>query len=81
MIPEHDVVKLKRNIKTIDWEGEQVSLPAGEEGTVMYSTADVPECLVEFGHTATDAFMVIVKEEDLESIWSPNQPGNGKLVS
>lgn len=81
MIQEHDVVKLKKNLKTTNLEGDQISLLAGAKGTVMLSSKDTSECVVEFGDTLKSATMVTVDKNDLYPTWSPKQPGVKKLAS
>ncbi len=81
MIREHDVVKLKRTLKTIDLEGDQISLSAGAKGTVMLTAEDISECVVEFGDTPESATMVSVDKNDLHPTWSPEQPGAKRLAS
>jgi preprotein translocase subunit YajC len=81
MIQEHDVVKLKRNLKTINLEGDEISLSAGIKGTVMLAAEDISECVVEFGDTLASATMVTVDKNDLHPTWSPKQPGARKLAS
>ena len=81
MIQEHDVVKLKKNLKATDLEGEPILITAGAEGTVMLSSNDIPECVVEFGDGLKNVSMVTVDKEHLELIWSPpTQPGTRKLA-
>jgi hypothetical protein len=70
MIQELDVIRIKHGLTTKDIEGDEISLAAGTEGTVIVSKIDVPICIVEFGNKPGNRTMVTLNKQDLEPVWS-----------
>ena len=70
---ELDVVKIKHSLKTKDVEGDEVLLSAGSQGTVMVTSIDNPNCVVEFGDKPENTAVVTVNKQDLQLVWSPEQ--------
>jgi hypothetical protein len=81
MIQELDIVKLMRNLSTVDLDGDAISITAGSEGTVIVNSIDSLDCVVEFGDKPENTMMVTVNKQDLKLVWSHEQEARKRSAS